>query len=94
MITQTITVTSGSSQVVDLGYRDWSQPISIVVAPGNTATVETSLSPNAVTTPGSARWQDSGFGTISSQTEIVRFAPCQAVRLKAFTSSAVFEVMV
>lgn len=95
MITQTITVTAGSSAIVDMAGRDWSQPIAIVIAPsgGGTATVETSLTNTAATLPGSARWQDSGSGSFSQQTEIVRFAPCNAVRLKAFIQTAIFEVM-
>lgn len=90
-----ITVQPGTPVVVSLLDRAWGSPWLCTIVPGGggSGRVEASLTPTAVSSPGTASWLDSGFGAVVAATEVVRSAPCVAVRLTATTQPCVFHIV-
>lgn len=88
---------SGDKKVLDMRQRMFDHPISFIVVAGAGASVvcEISNSPLAITQPDdpTTYWAPSGAGTITSaaNAEIVRYAPCVAIRFTSTGGSAVVE---
>ncbi len=62
-------------------------PVSLIATPGGGGTlrVEVSSTPTAVDDPGTARWLFIDGGALAAAAEIVRIAPCVALRITAAT---------
>ncbi len=88
------TVLAGSSAVVALMHGGRLAPVTVVAAPGagGAALVETSHSPTAIASPGTAVWLAWDAGSVSAATARTLYADAIAVRLTATTQTAVFEV--
>lgn len=87
---RSITLNAGNSAYIDCQARNWQQPVSVIVKPTSSATVE---STNELDT-GTATWIDSGSGAMTVNTEIVRYAPCTYLKVTAIGGNATFHVMV
>lgn len=95
---KTRALADGESAVVDCTQRWFQHPISFIVKAvdaGSQVVCEISNSPNAVSDPNGAStiWCPSGAGTIVNGTnqEVVRYAPCRAIRFTVTGGSAIVE---
>lgn len=91
-------LTDGQSKVCDMRQRMLDHPISWIVKAvdaGSQVVCEISNSAGAIDTPDDAAviWAPSGAGTIvfGTNQEIVRYAPCNAIRFKVTGGGAIIE---
>lgn len=89
---------AGSPKYLDFSGRvsGWQHGISLVLNPGAGGTIQVFTSNSDKAGDGGAGsaaavWVDSGSGAVSSLTEIVRTAPCEAMKLVATTANGVVE---
>lgn len=85
-------IPAGQQKVLDFTERNWNHACSLIIDPGAGGTVHVyySNSPLAVTTPAdpSVIWFEDTGGAVVAVKEIVRFAPCKAIKITATAAIA------
>lgn len=90
----TLTVVPGTPRIIDCSQRSFGHPMCIHLLPGASGgmTLEASNSANAITDQANADWIDCGNGSMTADTEVTRYAPCYALRIKATVANGTAEV--
>jgi hypothetical protein len=91
----TFTVPIGATgYVLDMRGSSAHAGVAMALKPGasGSITCEVSHTKDAADDPANATWVDCGNGAMAANQELVRFAPCQALRFKATTSAGSVEV--
>lgn len=91
----TLSVPTGATgAVLDMRGTNTHAGVAMTIKPGasGSITCEVSHTKDAADDAASATWVDCGNGAMTANQELVRFAPCQALRFKATTAVGTVEV--
>lgn len=91
----TLSVPTGATgAVLDMRSVNAHAGVAMTIKPGasGSITCEVSHTKDAADDPSSATWVDCGNGAMTTNQELTRFAPCQALRFKATTAAGTVEV--